>query len=93
MKKKDILIKYDNKKKQLLKYDHHYFNLDSPLISDQKYDNLKIELIKLEKQYPFLKRKTSIQDKVGAPLTKKFKKIKHAKPMLSLSNTFNKEGM
>ena len=37
--------------------------------------------------------KKSVQDQVGAPITKKFKKIKHSIPMLSLSNTFNTKGM
>ena len=50
-------------------------------------------MIKLENNYSFLKEKNSIQDQVGAPIIKKFKKIKHSKPMLSLSNTFNSENM
>ena len=93
MKKENILKKYINKKKLILQYDHHYFNLDSPLISDGKYDKIKRELINLEEKYTFLKKESSIQTKVGAPVTKKFKKIKHSKPMLSLSNTFDEKGM
>ena len=31
MKKQDIQMVYDKLTKQLLKYNHHYFNLDSPL--------------------------------------------------------------
>ena len=30
-KKKDILKEYIDKKKLLVNYNHHYFNLDSPL--------------------------------------------------------------
>ncbi len=93
MNKKDIKKKYDKEKKLLQKYNHHYFNLDSPLISDAKYDQIKNEVIKLEKDFPYLKIKESVQDQIGAPLTKKFKKVKHLKPMLSLSNTFNADGM
>ena len=93
MKTQDIKKKYDKQKKLLAKYNHHYFNLDSPIISDAKYDQIKIELIELENDYSFLKEKNSIQDQVGAPIIKKFKKIKHSKPMLSLSNTFNSENM
>ena len=36
MKKEEIQKKYNKLKKQLLKYNHHYFNLDSPLVSDDK---------------------------------------------------------
>ena len=93
MKKQKAQMVYDKLTKQLLKYNHHYFNLDSPLISDAKYDKIKKEILKLEKDFSFLKKKGSIQNQIGAPVTKKFKKIKHSKPMLSLSNTFNYEGM
>ena len=85
--------KYINNKKLIFKYNHHYFNLDSPLVSDGQYDEIKAELIKLEKKYAFLKDHDSIQNKVGAPVTKKFKKIKHSEQMLSLSNTFDAKGM
>ena len=93
MKSQDIKKKYNKQKNLLLKYNHHYFNLDSPLVSDSEYDKIKSEIIQLEKNFPQLREKESIQDKIGAPVTKKFKKIKHLKPMLSLSNTFNTDGM
>tara|TARA_B100001057_G_scaffold499074_1_gene608394 strand:- start:5229 stop:7259 length:2031 start_codon:yes stop_codon:yes gene_type:complete len=93
MKRQEIQKKYNKQKKLLLKYNHHYFNLDSPIISDAKYDQIKQEILKLEKNFTYLKKDKSISDQVGAPVTKKFKKIKHSKPMLSLSNTFNSKGM
>ena len=93
MNKQDIMKKYNKEKKLLQKYNHHYFNLDSPLVPDSTYDQIKNQLIKLEKEFPYLKVKESIQDQVGAPVLKKFKKIKHSKPMLSLSNTFNADGI
>ena len=34
-----------------------------------------------------------IENLVGSPPTNKFKKIKHLKPMLSLSNAFDKKDM
>ena len=55
----------------------------------QNMIKLKNEINKIRKDFPYLKIKKSVQDQVGAPLTNKFKKIKHLKPMLSLSNTFN----
>ena len=57
----------------MTKYNHHYFNLNSPLVSDLKYDQIK-KIIKLETDHPYLAEKNSVQDQVGAPLTKKFKK-------------------
>ena len=41
MNKQDIKKKYNKEKKLLLKYNHHYFNLDSPLVPDSKYDQIK----------------------------------------------------
>ena len=93
MKKKDILNKYNNDLKLLNKYNHHYFNLDTSLVSDRDYDKLKNQLLDLEKKYPNFKKKRSVSSIIGAPLTKKFQKFKHSKPMLSLSNTFDKGGM
>ena len=92
MKTQDIKKKYDKQKKLLAKYNHHYFNLDSPIISDAKYDQIKIELIKLENNYSFLKEK-SYSRSSRCTYNKKIQKIKHSKPMLSLSNTFNSENM
>ena len=57
MKKQKAQMVYDKLTKQLLKYNHHYFNLDSPLISDAKYDKIKKEILKLEKDFSFLKKK------------------------------------
>ncbi len=80
MKSSEIQKRYDKQKKLLLKYNHHYFNLDTPIVSDSKYDQIKSEVIKLERDFPYLKSKNSILDQIGAPLTKKFKKIKHSRP-------------
>ena len=92
-KKKDILKEYITQRDLILKYNHHYFNLDSPLISDSEYDGVKKNLIKLEEKFNYLKKYGSIKSQVGAPITNKFKKIKHSIPMLSLSNTFNADSM
>ena len=93
MNNKKILKQYNEKKNLILKYNHNYFNLDKPLVSDSTYDKIKEELVQMEKKYLFIEKKNSVQNEIGAPLTKKFKKIKHSKKMLSLSNTFDAKGM
>ena len=45
------------------------------------------------KKINYLKKIKSFKNIVGASTTNKFKKIKHLKPMLSLSNAFNKNDM
>ena len=92
-KKSEIIDNYKNKIKLLKRYNDLYFNNDSPEISDARYDDLKKEILDLEKKNNFL-LKLKINTKiVGSPPSNKFKKIKHLKPMLSLSNAFKKSDM
>ena len=77
----------------LKKHNNFYFKDDNPQISDAEYDKLKKEALNLEKKNPHLKTKRSVEKIIGAPPSNKFKKIKHLRPMLSLSNAFNKENM
>ena len=84
---------YIKKIDELIKYNKFYFLKDSPVISDDRYDALKLEVIELEKNYPFLKKYRSIDKIIGAPPSNKFKKIKHLVPMLSLSNAFDIKNM
>ena len=88
------IINFYKKKISLLKkHNKLYFNNDSPIISDAEYDNLKKEIINLEKDNDFLKKLNLNHKIVGSPPSNKFKKIKHLKPMLSLSNAFDKNDM
>ena len=88
-----LIINFKKKIAELKKHNNLYFNLDRPVISDQDYDNLKNELITLENNHNDLKKLNLMKNLVGAPPTNKFNKIKHLKPMLSLSNAFDKNDM
>ncbi|PDH19862.1 MAG: DNA ligase (NAD(+)) LigA [Pelagibacterales bacterium MED-G40] len=93
-KEKNNLIKeYEKKIKLIKKYNRQYYEKDSPSITDSEYDKIKERLVFLENEYKFFKKKGSVQNIVGSPPSKKFKKIKHKKAMLSLSNAFGKEDM
>ncbi len=94
MKKKEEIINYYKKKLSLLKkHNRLYFNEDSPKISDSEYDDLKSKILNLEKTNKFLIKLDLNKNLVGSTPSNKFKKVKHLKPMLSLSNAFNKEDM
>jgi len=88
---KNILKAYIEKINKLKKYDKAYFDQDNPLVSDRDYDNIKQEIINLEKKYKYLKNKYSPSQKVGYQPSDRFKKVNHTVPMLSLSNAFSKE--
>ena len=47
--------------------------------------------MQMEEKYTYLKKLKLLENFVGYEPSKKFKKIKHSQPMLSLSNCFNKQ--
>jgi len=79
--------------KNLKKHNDYYYNNDNPIINDFEYDQIKKELLELENKFPFLKKNESASNIIGAKPLNKFNKIKHLKPMLSLSNAFNIDDM
>ena len=89
----NLIKKFKEKVEEIKKHNILYFNQDKPIISDAEYDNLKKELIKIEKSNKSIKRLNLLSNIVGAPPTNKFKKFNHLKPMLSLSNAFDKNDM
>ncbi len=79
--------------KQIRHHDKLYYQKDNPEISDAEYDKLRIELEKIEIEYPDLITPDSPTQTVGAAPANGFKKVKHSKPMLSLSNVFTEEDL
>ncbi len=73
----------------IMEADKAYYDDDAPTISDAEYDALRRRNLLIEKRFPKLKRPDSPTDRVGAPLSAKFEKTKHAIPMLSLDNAFS----
>ena len=93
MNESSIKKKYYEKIKLFKKLNKHYYNLSKPLISDQKFDILKNDIIELEKKYNYLKSIDSPEVSVGFEPSKNFLKIRHKIPMLSLGNAFNEEDL
>ena len=73
------------------KHNVHYHQDDRPKITDAEYDSLVKENNDLEKLYPHLILKDSPNNQIGARALKKFVKITHRTPMLSLANAFNQK--
>jgi len=93
MQKKEIEKIYIKKINELKKHNKAYFENDNPLISDKKYDDIKEEVLNLEKKYKYLKNADSPSKKIGYKPSDKFKKVAHDIPMLSLANAFSKENI
>ena len=91
--KSKIIDIYKKKITLLKKHNKLYFENDDPKISDAEYDILKREIINLEEKNNFLKKLNLNKVIVGSSPSNKFKKVKHLKPMLSLSNAFDKNDM
>ena len=72
----------------ITRLNYEYYTLDNPSVSDNEYDRLMQELIKLEDMYPNFAKDNSPTKKVGGKVNESFKKITHEIPLLSLSNVF-----
>ena len=93
MNKKEIKEKYKKNIKLIKSYNKYYFEKNKPKVSDQQYDELKKDILLLEKEYKFLKSKNSPSEIIGYKPSKIFKKAVHKVPMLSLSNAFSEEDL
>jgi DNA ligase (NAD+) len=76
---------------EISQHDKRYYQHDAPTVSDAEYDALRRRYEEIEKQFPELHTLTSLTRRVGAAPAAKFKKVRHAVPMLSLGNAFTEE--
>ena len=69
-------------------HDKRYYQDDAPSVTDAEYDALRQRYNAIEKRFPELVSSDSPSQKVGAAPSGRFKKVRHAVPMLSLDNAF-----
>src|SRR5712692_10546613 len=70
---------------------YHYFVKDSPVLSDAEYDQLMIELQRIEQEHPELQSPDSPTQRVGAGPVQDVPQHHHPVPMLSLANARSTE--
>ena len=87
----DIKKKMNDLIDKINKASYEYYTLDEPTITDQEYDDMYNELLRLEEKYPKLKRNDSPTNRVGGEALEKFEKVAHETPMLSFDDIFNSE--
>ncbi|HET8973489.1 MAG TPA: NAD-dependent DNA ligase LigA [Pseudolabrys sp.] len=76
---------------EIAQHDKRYYQDDRPSITDAEYDALRASYNAIEERFPDLRTLESLSLKVGATPSGKFKKVRHALPMLSLDNAFSDE--
>ena len=74
--------------KQLNQYNHEYYNLNAPTVSDAVFDRLFDELKAIEAETGIILSNSPTQ-KPGHKTVSKLKKVKHDTPLLSLDKTKN----
>ncbi len=72
-------------------HNYRYYILNDPQISDYEYDNKMRELQELEAAHPEYSSPDSPSVRVGSDASNSFEQVRHATPMLSLSNTYSME--
>ena len=91
MEKNQAKLKIQELREKLEYYAKKYYDDDNPEISDFEYDNLMLELKKLEKEFPEFISKDSLTQKVGGHVKEGFEKVTHEVPLQSLQDVFSLE--
>ena len=87
----DYTDRINRLREELNRHNHNYYVLNAPEISDKDFDMLMKELEALEKEHPEAYDPLSPTQRVGSDLTKGFEHVVHARPMMSLSNSYSAE--
>jgi DNA ligase (NAD+) len=93
MNRDKIKNNYKKKIELLNHYNKFYYDLSEPVVTDDKYDQLKRAILSLESKYNFLESANSPSKIVGFKPSKVFNKMLHKVPMLSLANAYGREDL
>jgi DNA ligase (NAD+) len=88
---KGIEKKIESLREKIRHHEYLYYIVDDPRISDAEFDQLMIELKKLETEHPELLAPDSPTQRVGGKPREGFVKAPHSSPMLSLDNTYSED--
>ena len=77
----------------LTRWGYEYHVLDAPTVTDAEYDRAYDELVRLEEDDPKLVTPDSPTQRVGAPPSDRFTKVRHLEPMGSLEKVTTEEAV
>ena len=77
----------------LHRWSYEYYVLDEPSVDDATFDRHFDELVELERAHPELVTPDSPTQRVGAPPSERFQKVRHLTPMGSLEKVTSEDGL
>jgi len=80
-------------REEIRAHDRRYYLDAAPTISDREYDRLLDRLKQLEAEHPELVTADSPTQRVGGAPLEEFETVPHARPMLSIDNTYDAENL
>lgn len=85
----EIRREVEKLREQIHYHDYRYYVLNDPEIADAEYDRFMRRLRELETQYPELITPDSPTQRVSGQPVEAFETYEHARPMLSLDNSYS----
>jgi DNA ligase (NAD+) len=88
---KSIRAEIEKLREEIRRHEYLYYVKAEPEISDTEFDRLMKRLEGLEREHPELITPDSPTQRVGGEPAPEFAKVRHARPMMSLDNTYSIE--
>jgi DNA ligase (NAD+) len=89
----DVAGRVAELRERVSRWSYEYHVLDDPSVSDAEYDRDYDELSALEREHPELVTPDSPTQRVGAPVSDRFVKVRHLEPMGSLDKVTTSEAL
>jgi DNA ligase (NAD+) len=89
----DVASRVADLRERVSRWSYEYHVLDDPSVSDAEYDRDYDELAALEREHPELVTPDSPTQRVGAPVSDRFVKVRHLEPMGSLDKVTTAEAL
>ncbi|HET9921242.1 MAG TPA: NAD-dependent DNA ligase LigA, partial [Ktedonobacteraceae bacterium] len=86
-----LTVRVEELRHTIEKANYEYHTLDNPTLADAEYDQLMIELQRIEREHPELVTPESPTQRVGSAPIQEVPQHRHPVPMLSLANARSEE--